>query len=78
MVACPLALVIAVAVAPFGGKTAPAPLAGPVNVTVTPDTGFPFASFTTTTSGLVKFGLIAVVWPSPLMAATVAGVLFAN
>lgn len=43
-----------------------APEAGAVNVTVTPDTGLPPASFTTATSGLPKGVLTFALCPLPL------------
>jgi len=51
-VATPKALVTAVTVATL------APLPGPVNVTVTPLTGLPPASFTVATNGAAKAVLI--------------------
>jgi hypothetical protein len=50
-------------------KLSPAPL----NVTVTPDTGFELASFTCTTSALVKLVFELVPCPEPDTTLTVAG-----
>ena len=66
-VATPEALVMAVTVAIL------APLAGPVNVTVTPLTGLPPASFTVATNGAAKTVLIWALWPPPPVAVMVAG-----
>src|SRR5262249_21681267 len=58
-------------------KVAEAPEAGAVNVTVTPGTGLPRASVTTTTSGAVKPVATVTVWPEPetTMTDAAAGVL---
>lgn len=56
-VACPLAPVVAVAVG-CDANEPPGPLAGAVNVTVTPETGLPPESFTTATNGLANAPLI--------------------
>ena len=42
-----------------------APLPGTVNVTDTPETGLPYASFTIATSGLAKAVLTVADWPEP-------------
>jgi hypothetical protein len=57
-VATPAAFVVAV----FDPLKAPlAPLDGGVKVTVTPETGFPPASFTVTTNGFANTALIVAV-----------------
>src|SRR4029077_13223952 len=66
-VATPAALVTAVTV------VMPAPLAGPVNVTVTPATGLLPASFTVATSGLPNAVLTCTLCPPPLVAVIVPG-----
>src|SRR5208282_5243388 len=71
--ACPLAPVIAVL--PLG-KVAPAPLAGAVNVTVTPLIGFPALLVSVTTSG-IKGVLTVALCPEPLATAIISGVLIA-
>src|SRR6202030_2894213 len=65
-IATPAALVTAVTV------VMPAPLAGPVNVTVTPATGLLLPSFTVATSGLPNAELICALCPPPLVAVIVA------
>ena len=64
-VAWPLALVTAVADPP---KVALAPLDGAVNVTVTPLTGLPPASFTVACSAVAKALLIAALCGVPAVA----------
>ncbi len=51
---------------------AEAPLAAGVNVTVAPDTTFPFASLTIATRGAPKPVLIAALWLLPVLTVTVA------
>ena len=66
--ATPDAFVVAVVVVML------APDAGPVNVTVTPETGLPPESFTVATNGFANAALIVAVCPPPLVALMEAGV----
>jgi len=80
-VATPLALVTAVFTLRPPANVPVALIPGTtVNVTVTPPTGLPPASFTIACSGDAKAVLIAAVWGVPLPAAIVAGavVVFAS
>lgn len=70
-VATPEAFVTAVFVPP--AKLPLAPLAGAENVTVTPLTGLPPASFTVAESREAKAVLMAVLCPAPPVALTDAG-----
>ena len=70
-VATPLALVVAVAVAEPPNR-AVAPLAGAVNVTVTPDTGLFPASRTVACSAVPNAVLIIVLCGVPAVAVTLA------
>jgi hypothetical protein len=70
-VATPLLLVVAVFTPPANVPLAP--VAGAVNVTVTPDTGLPPLSFTVATSGAPNAVLIAALCGVPLVAVTLAG-----
>jgi hypothetical protein len=54
-------------------KAPPGPELGAVNVTVTPDTAFPNASFTVATKGDVNAVLIFALWPEPLLVVIEAG-----
>lgn len=67
-VATPFAPVIAV-FAPAAKVPLATVWAGAVNVTVCPDTGFPWESVKVTTSGFVNAPLIGEDWPPPLVAA---------
>src|SRR5437588_402001 len=69
-VATPDAFVVAVS--PPTAKVPLAPLGG-VNVTFTPLTGFPPASFTITASGAANALLIATICGVPLVAVVLAG-----
>jgi hypothetical protein len=71
-VATPLALVTAVFTPP--AKLPLAPVLGAVNVTVTPTTGFPPASFTVATNGAANAVSIAALCGVPLVAVMLAGV----
>jgi len=71
-VATPLAFVTAVFTPP--AKLPLAPLPGAVNVTVTPETGFPPLSFTVATSGAANVVLMVVLCGVPLVAVMLAGV----
>src|SRR5947209_7763515 len=69
-VASPAASVVAV----FTPANDPlAPLDGTTNVTSTPPSGFPFASFTAATNRFENAVLTAVLWPDPLVAVMDAG-----
>ena len=68
-VATPLAFVVAV-LPPV--NVPPAPLAGGVNVTTTPLTGFPPLSVTVATNAAANAVLIVALWPEPLVAVTFA------
>ena len=70
-VATPLASVTAVFTPPANVPLAP--LAGTVNVTVTPTTGLPLASFTVARKGDAKAVLITELCGVPLAATIVAG-----
>jgi hypothetical protein len=70
-VATPLPFVTAVLVV---AKLPLAPVAGGVNVTVIPLSGFPPASFTVATNGDAKAVSTAALWPEPLVTVTEAGV----
>jgi hypothetical protein len=70
-VATPAAFVIALVLPP--AKVPPAPLAGGVNVTVTPETGLLFASLTVAESGDGKGVAIFVVCGVPPVALIEAG-----
>src|ERR1700745_1377262 len=73
--ACPVEFVVAEAV-----MVDPAPLPPPTaKVTVIPETGFPFTSFTFTTSGLERAVLLIAPWLLPLAIeiTLVAGLLVA-
>jgi hypothetical protein len=72
-VATPDALVVAVAVFPPPAKVPLAPKPGAANVTLTPLTGFPPASFTVATNGAAKAVLICALCGVPLVAAMDAG-----
>jgi hypothetical protein len=54
------------------GKVPLAPFAGAVNVTATPDTGFPPLSVTVACRAVGNAVLIAVLWPEPAVAAMFA------
>src|SRR5215467_16383202 len=69
-VATPCALVVAVLTPP--AKLPLAPLEGAVNVTVTPETALPPASFTVATRGAGNAVAIVVLWGVPLVAAMLA------
>jgi hypothetical protein len=70
-VATPAELVVAVFTPP--AKLPLAPLAGAVNVTVAPETGFPKESFTVAWKGLANAVLMAVVCGVPPVAVIDAG-----
>ena len=70
-VATPDAFVVAVS--PPAAKVPLAPLPGVVNVTVTPLTGLPPASFTITASGAANALLIGTICGVPLVAVVLAG-----
>jgi hypothetical protein len=71
-VAMPEALVVAVFTPP--AKVPLAPLPGAENVTVTPLTGFPPASFTRAVNGAAKAVLIVALCGVPLLATMLAAV----
>jgi len=77
-VATPLALVVAVFTPPANVPLAP--LAGAVNVTVTPLTPLPPLSFTVATKGAAKAALMGVLCGVPLVAEMLAAgpALFIN
>jgi hypothetical protein len=72
-VAMPLALVVSVSVAVPFVNVPLAPVAGAVNVTMTPLTGFEPPSSTVATKGAVNAELIPAVCGVPLVAVIVAG-----
>jgi hypothetical protein len=72
-VATPLLLVVAVAVAPVPANVPLAPLAGAVNVTVTPLKGLLPASFTVACSAVVNAVLTVALCGVPAVAVTLAG-----
>ena len=72
-VAIPLAFVVACAVAPPPANVPLAPLAGAVNVTVAPLTGFPPLSFTVAWSAVGNAVLMAMLCGVPAVAVIVAG-----
>lgn len=72
-VAIPLALVVAVAVAD-PENAALAPVAGAVNVTVTPLTGLLLASFTVACSAVAKAAFTVALCGVPAVAITLAGI----
>ena len=51
-----------------------APLLGPRNVTVTPESSTPPASFTSTTKGAAKVAPVVDVWEPPEIGVIVAGI----
>ena len=69
--ATPLALVIAVVAPP--ARVALAPVPGAVNVTVTPLTGLPPASFTVACNGFAKAAPSSVLCELPAVAVMLAG-----
>jgi hypothetical protein len=71
--ATPDALVTAVLAPPGKLARGPDPGGGMTNVTVTPPTGLPLASFTVATRRFAKAVLIGVLWPDPLVAVIDAG-----
>ena len=66
-------MVVAVFTPPANVPLAPVP--GAVNVTVTPDTGFPLPSFTVAVSGAANAVFTAVLCGVPLVAVRLAGTL---
>jgi hypothetical protein len=72
-VATPEAFVCTVAVVPLPANVPPAPEAGALKVTLTPETKLPLASFTVAMSGLLKAVLIRVLWPPPDVAVILPG-----
>jgi hypothetical protein len=69
--ATPEVLVSRVAVIPPPAKVPLAPEAGALNVTLTPETGLPLASFTVTTNGLLKAWVTGALCPPPEVAVMV-------
>jgi hypothetical protein len=72
-VATPEALVCTVATVPLPAKVPLAPVAGAVNVTLTPEIGLLFASVTVATNALRKAWPTCALWPPPDVAVIVAG-----
>jgi hypothetical protein len=73
VLATPKVLVATVSVAEPPANVPLAPLAGALNVTFTPETGFPLASFTVAAKGLLKALLTRALWPPPEAAVTLLG-----
>ena len=72
VVAIPLEFVVALRVAELFANVPLAPLPGAVNVTVTPLTGLPPASFTVACSAVANAALMVALCPEPAVAVTLA------